>query len=186
MQPICSKDGVTNFYSPCHAGCSGQEKMMNEFNVTTGTVFTDCACVETASRTSNTSLSSKWLVKEHLPEFSHPPPLAVIDEARRKYMEAGNPVTEAVAGWCEVPGCATNFKIFMGVAFLLSILGSTSRVGNVLVALRCVDVRDKALSFGIQVRSDKMKLFIYIFDTSGCLYFSLGHASFANILWKHH
>ena len=21
MQPICSKDGVTNFYSPCHAGC---------------------------------------------------------------------------------------------------------------------------------------------------------------------
>ena len=22
MQPICSKDGVTNFYSPCHAGCT--------------------------------------------------------------------------------------------------------------------------------------------------------------------
>ena len=38
----------------------------------------------------------------------------------------------------------------MGV---LSILGSTSRVGNVLVALRCVEVRDKSLSFGIQVVS---------------------------------
>lgn len=126
---------------------------MNEFNVTTGTVFTDCACVETASKASNTSLSSKWLVKDHLPEFSHPPPLAVIDEARRKFLEAGNPVTEAMAGWCEVPGCATNFKIFMGIVFLLSILGSTSRVGNVLVALRCVDIRDKALSFGLQVRS---------------------------------
>ena len=25
MQPICSKDGVTNFYSPCHAGCRAQE-----------------------------------------------------------------------------------------------------------------------------------------------------------------
>ena len=37
------------------------------------------------------------------------------------------------------------------VPTLLSILGSTSRVGNVLVALRCVDVRDKALSFGLQV-----------------------------------
>ena len=36
----------------------------------------------------------------------------------------------------------------MGV---LSILGSTSRVGNVLVALRCVEVKDKSLSFGIQV-----------------------------------
>lgn len=153
MQPICSKDGVTNFYSPCHAGCGGQEKMMNEFNVTTGTVFTDCACVETASKASNTSLSSKWLVKDHLREFSHPPPLAVIDEARRKFLEAGNPVTEAMAGWCEVPGCATNFKIFMGIVFLLSILGSTSRVGNVLVALRCVDIRDKALSFGLQVVS---------------------------------
>ena len=21
MQPICSKDDLTNFYSPCHAGC---------------------------------------------------------------------------------------------------------------------------------------------------------------------
>ena len=21
MQPLCSKDGITNFYSPCHAGC---------------------------------------------------------------------------------------------------------------------------------------------------------------------
>ena len=21
MQPVCSKDDLTNFYSPCHAGC---------------------------------------------------------------------------------------------------------------------------------------------------------------------
>ena len=51
----------------------------------------------------------------------------------------------------QVPGCKTNFYYFIGAMAVLSILGSTSRVGNVLVALRCVEVRDKALSFAIQV-----------------------------------
>ena len=27
MQPICSKDGVTNFYSPCYAGCKIKEEV---------------------------------------------------------------------------------------------------------------------------------------------------------------
>ena len=45
----------------------------------------------------------------------------------------------------QVPGCKTNFYYFIGAMAVLSILGSTSRVGNVLVALRCVEVRDKAL-----------------------------------------
>ena len=68
-------------------------------------------------------------------------------------MRSGDPITEAVSGWCEVPGCKTNFYYWIAAMGVLSILGSTSRVGNVLVALRCVEVRDKSLSFGIQVLS---------------------------------
>ena len=55
------------------------------------------------------------------------------------------------SGWCEVPGCKTKFYYWIAAMGVLSILGCTSRVGNVLVALRCVEVRDKALSFAFQV-----------------------------------
>jgi hypothetical protein len=35
--------------------------------------------------------------------------------------------------------------------FALSVVASTGRVGNVLVALRCVEIRDKAISMAFQV-----------------------------------
>ena len=47
--------------------------------------------------------------------------------------------------------CGNVFSIFMGVMFALSILGSTGRIGNALVALRCIDVRDKSLSMAFNV-----------------------------------
>ena len=46
------------------------------------------------------------------------------------------PVDEAVSGWCEAPGCQKKFFFFIGVMMVLSVLGSTGRIGNVLVALR--------------------------------------------------
>ena len=90
--------------------------------------------------------------------FDKPPPLSIIEETKKKYQDDRIPVTEAVSGWCEVPGCQTKFYYWIGVMSLLSILGSTSRVGNVLVALRCVEVRDKSLSFALQVRSQNNSL----------------------------
>merc|ERR1712106_977185 len=56
------------------------------------------------------------------------------------------PVEEATPGWCEVPGCKKSFTYWIIAMGVLSILASTGRVGNVLVALRCVEVRDKSLS----------------------------------------
>lgn len=35
--------------------------------------------------------------------------------------------------------------------FILMIMGSTGRIGNVLVALRCIDVEDKSLSMAFNV-----------------------------------
>ena len=39
----------------------------------------------------------------------------------------------------------------MIVMMVLSILFSTGRVGNALVALRCIDVRDKSLSLAFNI-----------------------------------
>eukprot|EP00092_Neocalanus_flemingeri_P037475 GFUD01040807.1.p1 GENE.GFUD01040807.1~~GFUD01040807.1.p1 ORF type:complete len:723 (+),score=131.38 GFUD01040807.1:150-2318(+) len=167
MQPICSKDGVTNFYSPCHAGCldsldldkvemdddwipgnytqektKGRKKKKN-------LVYQNCSCVATASRERNTSLSKDWIEKEILENFSHPPPQTIIDQTYSKWSDV--PVDEATPGWCTVPGCKTNFMYWIIAMGVLSILSSTGRIGNVLVALRCVEVQDKSLSFAFQV-----------------------------------
>ena len=112
-------------------------------------VYQDCSCVAAASQEFNTSLSYDWIVKDKLTTFSHPPSQSVLQEAWEKL--AGEPVTGASEGWCEVPGCKTQFIYWVAAMTILSVLGSTSRVGNVLVALRCVDISDKSLSFAIQV-----------------------------------
>ncbi len=43
------------------------------------------------------------------------------------------------------------YRTFGIVMFLLMVLASTGRIGNVLVALRCIDVRDKSLSMAFNV-----------------------------------
>ena len=117
-------------------------------------VYKNCSCVAAASQEFNTSLSYDWIWKDKLSSFSHPPSKSSLEEARQRLM--GEPVTEATEGWCEVPGCKTKFMYWAVAMGILSILGSTSRVGNVLVALRCVEVCDKSLSFAIQVNLEKI------------------------------
>ena len=53
-------------------------------------------------------------------------------------------------GWCPVD-CEGVYKTFTLTMFLLMVLGSTGRIGNVLVALRSVEVRDKSLSMAFNV-----------------------------------
>ena len=60
------------------------------------------------------------------------------------------PIDEAVDGWCTVD-CQGVFKMFMLCIFVLMVLASTGRIGNVLVALRCIDVQDKSLSMAFNV-----------------------------------
>jgi len=145
-QPLCSKDGVTNFYSPCHAGCT------IEVNSTVlenrQKMYGQCSCVARAAEEYNTSLSREWIEKEKLKDLPFPS-LKMIEQLHSKYADA--PVEEAVSGWCKVEGCDEKFKLFMLTIFILSLVASTGRVGNLLVALRCVEVRDKSLSMAFQV-----------------------------------
>merc|ERR1711973_454595 len=108
-----------------------------------------CSCVQEAANSLNTSLSSFWIKEDYLQgtELSEDQ----IEETRRRLEADGVEITEAASGWCKVEGCADKFKYFMIAMFLLSILASTGRVGNLLVALRCVELKDKALSMAFQV-----------------------------------
>jgi len=143
-QPICSKDGSVSFYSPCHAGCKTVISNVNRTKV-----YGDCSCVKEASILQNTSLSKEWVEKDLLKDEKFPTSKLIEQTYRENYGKA--PVVEAVSGWCKSDGCDTKFMYFMIAMGILSIIGSTGRVGNLLVALRCVELRDKSLSMAFQV-----------------------------------
>merc|ERR1719244_102261 len=90
----------------------------------------------------------EWVQKDVLKDNEHPA-LAIIEKTHRELQ--GVAVNEAVSGWCPIDGCPQKFKQFMIGIFFLSLFASTGRVGNLLVALRCVELRDKALSMAFQV-----------------------------------
>ena len=60
------------------------------------------------------------------------------------------PVTGAEEGWCGID-CSHIFQRFMISMGLLTIVLATGRIGNAMVALRCVAVEDKSLSMAFNV-----------------------------------
>ncbi len=65
-------------------------------------------------------------------------------------MGAARPVSGARRGWCETD-CEETFQGFLLGLFLLGLLDSAGRIGNLLVALRCVPVSDKLLSMAFHM-----------------------------------
>ncbi len=85
LQPICSKDGVTNFYSPCQAGCISKSRIEEKLGgggeksslpgrrrrFMPKHTYDDCSCILESWKTQNTSLSSEWVRKDHLSGWEH-------------------------------------------------------------------------------------------------------------------
>ena len=61
-------------------------------------VYKNCDCAATASDFFNTTLSAHWIEKDVLTQFSQSPPLTIVEETRRQYLEEGMGVSEAVSG----------------------------------------------------------------------------------------
>ena len=95
----------------------------------------------------NMSLTEEWIKKGPLKFMDYPSKSNILTAQEKSRL---TPNDEAIGGFCPVD-CKNVFVIFSVVMFLLMILGSTGRVGNVLVALRCIDVRDKSLSMAFNV-----------------------------------
>ena len=152
LQPVCSKDGVTNFYSACQAGCLAQhaftpKRTKDDPKPKDIKVFEQCSCVLEAWHKDNASKSDDWIIRDHLNDWNFPT-ADVVSMVRENV--AGTPIDSASAGWCPVD-CDGVFKTFMLCMFVLMVLGSTGRIGNVIVALRCIDVEDKSLSMAFNV-----------------------------------
>ena len=85
MQPICSKDGVTNFYSPCHAGCEAKESIPDLGDPAKNTtLYSSCKCVKQATEERNTSISRPWVNRELLVKHNiEYPALDLVDRIHR-------------------------------------------------------------------------------------------------------
>ena len=59
INPICAKDGITAFYSPCMAGCTEYH-----FDKSTRTKFySNCTCIGDMWTENNMSLTEEWIKK---------------------------------------------------------------------------------------------------------------------------
>ncbi|TRY69950.1 hypothetical protein TCAL_04473 [Tigriopus californicus] len=153
LEPICSKDGTTNFYSPCQAGCLSKrsftpnKKEGDEEDPKDTLVFEDCSCVQEAWNQSNFKYSRDWILNDFFPGQEH-----ITDDLITAKMEEVDPIPidSAFKGWCPVD-CGNVFATFGITMFVVMILGSTGRIGNMLVALRCIEIRDKSLSVAFNV-----------------------------------
>lgn len=87
LQPICSKDGVTNFYSPCHAGCSYKSVYSPVASDPTQNVivYHNCSCVREAWDLGNTSLSRDWIKIDYDQDFAASQVIDMMEENIRYY-----------------------------------------------------------------------------------------------------
>ncbi|CAG2168882.1 unnamed protein product, partial [Oppiella nova] len=100
-QPVCGADGLSNYFSPCHAGCT-HEIGLNANNVPQ---FGGCKCTGGAG---------------------------------------GQIVTK---GYCKSD--CSSFMPYISISAAEQMLSSTSRVGDTLIILRCVEPQDKSFALGL-------------------------------------
>ena len=124
FSPTCSMDGRTLYFSPCHAGCGARTRAEAVY------VYEDCACVLAESARTNLtqeSVTPWWRTED---AASLPSPAAAAPASL---------VSGAVEGFCPSEDCDGVFLMTMMFVGLVSLLGSTARVGNSIINLRVVE-----------------------------------------------
>ena len=139
--PICSADGVTVFFSPCQAGCTGMEEVVvdNESN-TTIKMYLDCKCVASSSEETKNNLANPWPLE--WPSKDVPSPIRSND--RQEIIDY------AFAGYCP-SDCSNQFNLLMGMTICLGLIVSTGKLPNFLIFLRSIEQKDKASAVTITI-----------------------------------
>lgn len=153
FHPICSMDGQTNFFSPCHAGCkSSQVEVLEDGKKKK--FFEDCSCVAAHSQREKISRAKPWwdLKKDQTSEGDVVRPLKFLDET--------SPViSSAVEGYCPYE-CKGVFYGALGILLIIAAVGASARVPNMLISLRMIDIQDKAASLTLQVSVFSLLVFL--------------------------
>ncbi|XP_077302634.1 organic anion transporting polypeptide 33Ea [Arctopsyche grandis] len=120
--PVCHKPTGQIYFSACHAGCKEQ--------LSHSQVYTNCSCI--ASYPMINLLNSTNSKNAEGPPYNVP-------ESDWNLLHAGS---------CSA-GCMFGYYMFSVIAMLTNVLGSSGKIGNILVNYRCVDIKDKAFAQGL-------------------------------------
>ena len=142
-EPICSADGETVFFSPCQAGCTAVDELTTiNKDGKINKRYRGCECVAQSLEESKDKLihpiSKKWQ-----PNYDLLLP-ATLENGK-------NPTYDyAYDGYCPAD-CSNQYSILIGMILVIGLIGSTSRLPNMLIFLRAIDQQDKAAGVTVTV-----------------------------------
>lgn len=134
--PICSQDGVTLFYSPCYAGCLGDNTTVKPVE------YNQCKCINIEAKPPDLSLNPSHL-SSSAPHLAAPPTLPPhLHDTLLPPEEWGT----ARRGYCREP--CNGFFYYMLIQIITKTISSTGSIGATIILLRSVSEEDKGLSLG--------------------------------------
>ncbi|XP_071441837.1 solute carrier organic anion transporter family member 74D [Hetaerina americana] len=147
--PVCSADGQMTFYSACYAGC----KFVDE-KIVTNSPGVLIPTKRVTRRYGNCSC---------IPEPRPYIPLAENEE----FTDISGINTPGFFDWdgafegpCSSPDCVRPFVAFLVISCFMHFLGSSGKVGNVLINYRSVRHEDKAIAQGLSLLLVSLLAFI--------------------------
>ncbi|RZF47269.1 hypothetical protein LSTR_LSTR004978 [Laodelphax striatellus] len=145
--PVCLPQQGTTFYSACHAGCTLSDRKANS-----KLAFRNCSCI-------NDEIFEFDGLKKNFNDNS-------------VYHGNVDPSITLENGPCN-NDCYKSFVIFISITCIMHFLGSSGRIGNILVNYRCVDELDKSFAQGLSLLLISLLAFIpgpilygYIIDST--------------------
>lgn len=126
--PVCDLATEITYFSPCHAGCETWDEQKK--------VYTNCVC-RNDWENKNTDFPSKAqlsFVKRITDDDNDSENNGTMEEKHSKRSEDVSLLT-MIPGVCLV-GCTISFWIFTSISCLSQLIGSTGRVGNLILNLR--------------------------------------------------
>lgn len=136
--PVCDTSTGTTYFSPCHAGCSQWNQSLSAFT------HCQCAASTTESYRSVSTTSAQNTTLEEIRRITISTPFIEPDEEidgsqedtlDRLVDNSSNIFGTMVTGSCG-QDCRRAFVIFTVLSLVINFLGSTGKIGNILLNFR--------------------------------------------------
>ncbi|KAG4075324.1 hypothetical protein HA402_003115 [Bradysia odoriphaga] len=153
--PVCDQTAGITYFSPCHAGCRAFDKEAK--------LYTDCSCSDYDAYNETIkgsdpfispgfddgSIDAHGLHNAYENSQYDQDNVATGELAKRNFQQTQRIVTPSSCS----SDCKSGYYIFAIVSTISGLIGSTGRIGNVLLSFRAVEKRDKSFSQGLSLFS---------------------------------
>lgn len=125
--PVCDVETSITYFSPCHAGCDTWDEKKKVYNNCVCRNDWNSAITDAPNKTTFDSIESIT----NTAQFGHNETAEENHRQRRDQVS----ILSMIPGVC-LAGCTISFWIFTSISCLSQLIGSTGRVGNLILNLR--------------------------------------------------